>query len=98
MPASVAYDPLVDTFLGIASKRDTRRYADRPVPEEVVQRILEAGRVSGLRLVGIGLGPGTEHVRTFYPESIASVPVEELADEIGLLLRQALLADVGAKV
>jgi nitroreductase len=37
----------VDTFQTIVSKRDTRRYADRPVPEEVVRRILEAGRVAG---------------------------------------------------
>jgi len=42
-----AYDPVVDTFLAIASKRDTRRYADRPVPEEVERRILEAGRITG---------------------------------------------------
>jgi nitroreductase len=47
VPASVAYDPGVDTFLAIASKRDTRRYADQAVPEEVLLRILEAGRVSG---------------------------------------------------
>jgi nitroreductase len=37
----------VDTFLAIASKRDTRNYADRPIPEGVERRILEAGRVSG---------------------------------------------------
>jgi len=37
----------VDAFLAIASKRDERRYAERPVPEEVVQRILDAGRLSG---------------------------------------------------
>lgn len=37
----------MDTFLAIASKRDTRRYADRPVPDEIVERILQAGRVSG---------------------------------------------------
>jgi nitroreductase len=37
----------VDTFLAIASKRDLRAYADTPVPEEVVDRILDAGRVSG---------------------------------------------------
>ena len=37
----------MDTFQAIASKRDTRRYADRPVPEDVERRILEAGRVSG---------------------------------------------------
>jgi nitroreductase len=37
----------VDTFLAIASKRDTRGYAERPIPDEVVQRILDAGRVAG---------------------------------------------------
>jgi nitroreductase len=37
----------VDTFLSVASKRDWRSYADRPIPDEVVTRILEAGRVAG---------------------------------------------------
>ncbi len=37
----------MDTYLAIASKRDTRRYADRPVPEDVIGRILDAGRVTG---------------------------------------------------
>jgi nitroreductase len=37
----------VDTFLAIASKRDVRRYADRPLPDDVVERILDAGRLSG---------------------------------------------------
>ena len=37
----------METFLAIASKRDERRYADRPVSEEHVARILDAGRLSG---------------------------------------------------
>jgi nitroreductase len=37
----------VDTLLAISSKRDTRSYADRPVPAEVENRILDAGRVAG---------------------------------------------------
>ncbi len=37
----------MDTFQAIVSKRDTRRYADRPVPDEVERRILEAGRLAG---------------------------------------------------
>jgi nitroreductase len=37
----------VDAFLAIASKRDERRYADRPVAEDDVLRILDAGRLSG---------------------------------------------------
>jgi nitroreductase len=37
----------METFLAIASKRDERRYADRPVSEDDASRILDAGRLSG---------------------------------------------------
>jgi nitroreductase len=37
----------VDAFLAVASKREVRRYADRPIPEDVQRRILEAGRIAG---------------------------------------------------
>lgn len=37
----------MDTNLAVASKRDWRSYADRPVPADVQRRILDAGRVSG---------------------------------------------------
>jgi nitroreductase len=37
----------VDTYLAVASRRDERKYADRPVPAGVVERILDAGRLAG---------------------------------------------------
>jgi len=37
----------MDARLAIASKRDVREYADTPVPEDVVTRILDAGRLAG---------------------------------------------------
>ena len=37
----------MDPYLAIASKRDERAYADTPIPVEVRQRILDAGRLSG---------------------------------------------------
>lgn len=37
----------MDTFLAIASRRDERRYEPEPLPEGVVERILDAGRLSG---------------------------------------------------
>jgi len=37
----------MDTFLAIASRRETRNYADRAIPEEVTQRVLDAGRLAG---------------------------------------------------
>jgi nitroreductase len=37
----------VDAYLAIASRRDEKRYADAPVPVEKIERILDAGRLSG---------------------------------------------------
>ncbi len=37
----------MDVFLAVASRREVREYSDRSLPESAVNRILEAGRVSG---------------------------------------------------
>jgi nitroreductase len=37
----------VDPYLAIASKRDERAYADASIPDEVRDRILDSGRLSG---------------------------------------------------
>jgi nitroreductase len=38
---------VADAFLVIASRRETRAYRPDPLPDEVVRRILQAGRISG---------------------------------------------------
>ena len=37
----------MDTFLAIASRREVRDYTDEPIPDEIVHRILDAGRLAG---------------------------------------------------
>ena len=37
----------MDPYLAIASKRDERAYAETPIADDVRQRILDAGRLSG---------------------------------------------------
>lgn len=37
----------MDAYLAVVAKREIRTYADRRIPEEVVERLLEAGRVTG---------------------------------------------------
>jgi nitroreductase len=37
----------VDTFLAVASKREVREYAGRPIPADAEHRILDAGRIAG---------------------------------------------------
>ncbi len=36
-----------EAYLAIASQRDTRSYAERPIPEDLRARILEAARLAG---------------------------------------------------
>ena len=37
----------MDAFLNIISKRDVRKYTDEPIPDDVLTRILQAGRATG---------------------------------------------------
>jgi nitroreductase len=37
----------MDTFLTVASRREVRDYSDAPIPDEIVHRILDAGRLAG---------------------------------------------------
>jgi nitroreductase len=37
----------VDAYLAVVSKREVRDYADRPIPDDTLTKILHAGRASG---------------------------------------------------
>jgi cobalamin biosynthesis protein CobT len=43
-----------------------------------------------LKLIGVGLGPDTGHVKEYYPNSVSNVPVARFASEIADLLRGIL--------
>lgn len=37
----------MDAYEAIISKRDTRQYTDDPIPDEILRRVLQAGRMAG---------------------------------------------------
>jgi nitroreductase len=37
----------VDAYTAVLTKRDTRAYSNRPIPDETLRRILQAGRMAG---------------------------------------------------
>jgi len=37
----------MDAYLNIVSKREVRSYTDQPIPDDVLERILQAGRATG---------------------------------------------------
>jgi nitroreductase len=73
----------MDTFLAIASRREVREYDGRPIPEEVVRRILDAGRLSGSaanrqpwRFVIVSGEAQSELVNTVYePDNVRGAPL-----------------------
>ena len=48
----------MDTLLTIASKRELREYAERPIDSEIVRLILEAGRIAGSAANRLAIRPG----------------------------------------
>ncbi len=38
---------MVDAYQAIIGKRDTRHFAEKPIPDEVLNRVLQAGRMAG---------------------------------------------------
>lgn len=66
------------------------RRSDGADLHRAVAQITDGGS-SGLRLIGLGLGPRTNHVRRYYPEHEANVPFTELSSRIGALLERVLI-------
>lgn len=42
------------------------------------------------RLIGLGIGRGTEHVSHFYPQSIANINVQEMAESLADLIKEVI--------
>lgn len=45
---------------------------------------------TGQKVVGIGVGSGTEHVKRYYPFSVASIPAAKLPQELSALLQEVI--------
>lgn len=70
--------------------------AGRHSGDAELRATIAALREEPLDLVGIGLGPDTEHVRSFYSDAIANVPVARFAERIGALLDEVLTPQGGS--
>lgn len=63
----------------------------RSTPEDLHEAVARLrARGSPDVLVGVGVGPGTEHVADYYPIHAAEVPVEDLANRLAALLTYAV--------
>ncbi|MFH1661623.1 MAG: VWA domain-containing protein [Candidatus Falkowbacteria bacterium] len=42
------------------------------------------------KLIGLGIGKGTKHVEKYYPNSLADISAEEMAEKLGRLIREVI--------
>ena len=54
---------------------------------KMIKQVLEE---SDIRLIGLGIGGGTDHVGRYYPNSIANVKVEEMAEKLADLIKEVI--------
>jgi len=54
---------------------------------KMIKKVLEE---TDIRLIGLGIGRGTEHVDKYYPNSIANVNVKEMAEKLAVLIKEVI--------
>ena len=54
---------------------------------KMIKKVLEE---TDARLIGLGIGRGTEHVGSYYPNSIANVKVKEMAEKLAGLIKEVI--------
>jgi hypothetical protein len=85
----------VETFLAIASRRDERRYLPKPLPRTAVERVLDAGRLSGSsRLPAVDISRAERGARRYLARGI--VPGTSSAASSAVVVRRASAVRPGA--
>ena len=54
---------------------------------QIVTRIMQD---TDQKLIGLGIGHGTEHVGRYYPNSVANIGVREMAEKLADVIREAI--------
>lgn len=72
--------PAGDRLLIVASDGEPSGPEDG---EGALRRAVRQIVASGVKLIGVGIGPGTDHVARYYPDYQANVPLESLPRALG---------------
>ncbi|MEM6927161.1 MAG: hypothetical protein AAF602_09545 [Myxococcota bacterium] len=83
--------PAVDRILIVVS--DGLPEGRRSSRQDLHNAVAQLSDDPSLRLIALGLGAGTGHVRNFYPESTADVPLAQFAETIGNLVEGVLIGE-----
>jgi cobalamin biosynthesis protein CobT len=89
--ARLARSRASERFLVVLSDGTPEASPAHEKPEYELGGVIDRVAAStGQKLVGLGIGPGTKHVERYYPNSLADVGVEEMAQKLADLIREAI--------
>lgn len=88
----LARQKAAEKFLFVLSDGLPEESSDHPRAQyelgEVITRIMQG--TTDQKLIGLGIGHGTEHVERYYPNSIANIGVAEMSDKLADVVREAI--------
>lgn len=88
---SLAKQKAKEKFLVVLSDGTPVESPMHPRSEHELNKVIsEILRETDQKLIGLGIGPGTEHVDKYYPNSLADVNLEEMAEKLADLIREAI--------
>lgn len=65
-------------------KHRERNYELSTVVEKVIQG-------TDQKLIGLGIGPDTGHVSNYYPNSLANISIDEMAEKLATIIKEAIV-------
>jgi uncharacterized protein with von Willebrand factor type A (vWA) domain len=89
--AELARQPQQERILIVFSDgvpEPSSKYAGEKYDLAAVAGGIEASRK--VSLVGLGVGPGTDHVAQYYVNHSANIPIDNLADTLAMVVREAI--------
>lgn len=81
--------PSKEKFLLVLS--DGLPLGRRSTPADLTRAVQRILRETDQKLIGLGLGSGTEHVKEYYPASLPNIDVKKLPEVFGNLLEDVIL-------
>lgn len=89
--ARLAKERAQEKFLIVLSDGYPAPAYEHEGPEYDLKRVVsEIGQDTDQKLVGLGIGPDTEHVEEYYPNSLANVNTEQMGEELAGLVRDVI--------
>ena len=87
----LARQTALEKFLIVLSDGQPEESSSHPRSRYPLNRVIETiGNETDQRLIGLGIGKGTEHVSRYYPVSLADVELQEMASQLAALIKRVI--------